>query len=294
MRLDRSKSTENSRIILALTALGKDVTNVGGYNLLAGLNEISYLRKQGTNGPVWALIALDSHDYAPQGDVTREKLIDTIIDLQMETGAWYISATNPSADTDMTAMAIQALAPYYKTNTKAKDAVDKALAYLSSIQKADGSFSAANGGSSSSESTAQVLAALCALGIDPVADSRFIKNGNTVLDGLCKFYVDGGGFRHNLNGERNAMATEQCYYALAAYFRMKAGKTALYDMSDVTLATNTPTNPTKPVTPATPSSGSTASADTGDNSSLPLWLGGCLCSAAAILVLLQEKKRRAR
>ena len=293
MRLDRSKSTENSRIILALTALGKDVTNVGGYNLLAGLNEMSYLRKQGTNGPVWALIALDSHDYAPQGDVTREKLIDTIIDLQMENGAWYISATNPSADTDMTAMAIQALAPYYKTNAKAKEAVDKALAYLSSIQNADGTFSAANGGSSSSESTAQVLVALCALGIDPVADSRFIKNGNTVLDGLCKFYVDGGGFRHDLNGERNAMATEQCYYALAAYFRMKAGKTALYDMSDVTLA-NTPTNPTKPITPATPSSGSTASADTGDNSSLPLWLGGCLCSAAAILVLLQEKKRRAR
>ena len=293
MRLDRSKSTENSRIILAQTALGKEVTNVHRYNLLAGLNEMSERRKQGTNGPVWALIALDSHDYAPQGDVTREKLIDTIIDLQMENGAWYISATNPSADTDMTAMAIQALAPYYKTNAKAKEAVDKALAYLSSIQNADGTFSAANGGSSSSESTAQVLVALCALGIDPVADSRFIKNGNTVLDGLCKFYVDGGGFRHDLNGERNAMATEQCYYALAAYFRMKAGKTALYDMSDVTLA-NTPTNPTKPITPATPSSGSTASADTGDNSSLPLWLGGCLCSAAAILVLLQEKKRRAR
>ena len=294
MRLDRSKSTENSRIILALTALGKDVTNVGGYNLLAGLNEMSYLQKQGTNGPVWALIALDSHDYTPQGNVTREKLIDTITGLQMENGAWYISDSNKSADTDMTAMAIQALAPYYKTNAKVKDAVDNALAYLSSIQKADGSFSAANGGSASGESTAQVLTALCALGIDPVADSRFIKSGSTVLDGLCKFYVDGGGFRHNLNGERNAMATEQCYYALAAYFRMKAGKTALYDMSDVTLATNTPAKPAKPVTPATPSSGSTASADTGDDSSLPLWMGGCLCSAAAILVLLQAKKRRAR
>lgn len=291
MRLDRSKSTENSRIILALTALGKDVTNVGGYNLLAGLNEMSYIRKQGTNGPVWALLALDSHNYAPQGDVTREKLIDTITGLQMENGAWYISDSNKSADTDMTAMAIQALAPYYKTNAKVKDAVDNALAYLSSIQKADGSFSAANGGSASGESTAQVLAALCALGIDPVADSRFIKNGNTVLDGLCKFYVDGGGFRHNLNGERNAMATEQCYYALAAYFRMKAGKTALYDMSDVTLATNTPTNPTKPVTPATPSSGSTASADTGDSSQMTLWLGGVLLSAAALTVLTRKRKR---
>lgn len=291
MRLSGSKSTENSRIILALTALGKDVTNVGGYNLLAGLNEMTYIRKQGTNGPVWALLALDSHNYAPQGDVTREKLINAITGLQMEDGAWYISDSNTSADTDMTAMAVQALAPYYKTNAKAKDAVDNALAYLSSIQNADGSFSAANGGSSSSESTAQVLAALCALGIDPVADSRFIKNGNTVLDGLCKFYVDGGGFRHNLNGERNAMATEQCYYALAAYFRMKAGKTALYDMSDVTLATNTPTNPAKPVTPATPSSGSTASADTGDNSSLPLWLGGVLLSAAALTVLTRRRKR---
>ncbi len=291
MRLSGSKSTENSRIILALTALGKDVTNVGGYNLLAGLNEMTYLRKQGTNGPVWALLALDSHNYAPKGDVTREKLIDTITGLQMENGAWYISDSNKSADTDMTAMAVQALAPYYKTDSKVKDAVDNALAYLSSIQKADGSFSAANGGSSSSESTAQVLAALCALGIDPVADSRFIKSGSTVLDGLCKFYVDGGGFRHNLNGERNAMATEQCYYALAAYFRMKAGKTALYDMSDVTLATNTPTNPTKPVTPATPSSGSTASADTGDSSQMTLWLGGVLLSAAALTVLTRKRKR---
>ena len=233
MRLSGSKSTENSRIILALTALGKDVTNVGGYNLLAGLNEMSYIQKQGTNGPVWALLALDSHDYAPQGDVTREKLINAITGLQMENGAWYISDSNKSADTDMTAMAIQALAPYYKTDSVVKTAVDKALAYLSSIQKADGSFSAANGGSASGESTAQVLAALCALGIDPITDSRFIKSGSTVLDGLCKFYVDGGGFRHDPNGERNTMATEQCYYALAAYHRMKAGQKFLYDMTDV-------------------------------------------------------------
>ena len=233
MRLNRSKSTENSRIILALTALGKDVTNVSGYDLLAGLNEMSYIQRQGTNGPVWALLALDSHNYAPQGDVTREKLINTITSLQMENGAWYISATNPSADTDMTAMAVQALAPYYKTDSGVKTAVDKALVYLSSIQNADGSFSAANGGSASSESTAQVLVALCALGIDPANDSRFIKSGSTVLDGLCQFYVNGGGFRHDLNGGRDAMATEQCYYALAAYHRMKAGQKFLYDMTDV-------------------------------------------------------------
>ncbi len=59
-------------MILALTAIGKDVTNVGGHNLLAGLDEMSYVTYQGINGPIWTLIALDSHDYAPQGDVTRE------------------------------------------------------------------------------------------------------------------------------------------------------------------------------------------------------------------------------
>ncbi len=50
-------------MILALTAIGKDPTNVGGHNLLKGLDSMSYINKQGINGPVFALIALDSHNY---------------------------------------------------------------------------------------------------------------------------------------------------------------------------------------------------------------------------------------
>lgn len=294
-QLSRTKSTENARLILALTALGYDVTDVGGHNLLQGLSSMSYLKKQGINGPIWALIAFDSHNYTiPAGDVTREKLIDTILSAQLPDGGWAFSGEK--ADSDMTAMAVQALAPYYKTNDNVKAAVDKAVAKLSEMQLADGSFYTYNtdgSRSTNAESTAQVVVALTALGINPETDARFVKNGCSVLDALCGFAVEGGGFRHDLNGKRNDMATEQCYYALTAYFRMKDGRPALYDMSDVTPATNTPTNPAKPV-PATPSSSSTASADTGDDSSLPLWLGGCLCSAAAILVLLQAKKRRAR
>lgn len=238
-RLHPAKVTDNARVILALTAIGKDVTNVGGHNLLKGLDSMAYVQAQDINGPIFTLIALDSHNYPTMGDVTREKLIQVILDAQLPGGGWNLSAEN--ADPDMTAMAIQALAPYYKTNETVKAAVDKALEALSALQRSDGGFD--SWGTVNSESCAQVIVALTALGIDPTADSRFVKNGHTVLDALAGFYVTGGGFRHTAGGERNDMATEQGYYALAAYYRFANTQTRLYDMSDVTIQTggsNTP------------------------------------------------------
>lgn len=238
-RLHPTKVTDNARVILALTAIGKDVTNVGGHNLLKGLDSMDYVQAQDINGPIFTLIALDSHNYPTMGDVTREKLIQVILDAQLNDGGWNLSAEN--ADPDMTAMAIQALAPYYKTNETVKAAVDKALEALSALQRSDGGFD--SWGTVNSESCAQVIVALTALGIDPTADSRFVKNGHTVLDALAGFYVTGGGFRHTAGGERNDMATEQGYYALAAYYRFANTQTRLYDMSDVTIQTggsNTP------------------------------------------------------
>lgn len=238
-RLHPTKVTDNARVILALTAIGKDVTNVGGHNLLKGLDSMDYVQTQDINGPIFTLIALDSHNYPTMGDVTREKLIQVILDAQLNDGGWDLSADK--ADPDMTAMAIQALAPYYKTNETVKAAVDKALEALSALQRSDGGFD--SWGTVNSESCAQVIVALTALGIDPTADSRFVKNGHTVLDALAGFYVTGGGFRHTADGERNDMATEQGYYALAAYYRFANTQTRLYDMSDVTIQTggsNTP------------------------------------------------------
>ena len=238
-RLHRAKVTDNARVILALTSIGKDVTNVGGHNLLKGLDSMDYIQTQGINGPIWALIALDSHNYPTSGDVTREKLIETILGAVLEDGGWTLSGTK--ADPDMTAMAIQALAPYYKTNETVKAAVDKALEALSALQRNDGGFG--SWGTVNSESCAQVIVALTALGIDPTADSRFVKNGLTVLDALASFYVTGGGFRHTAGGDLDGMATEQGYYALAAYYRFVNAQTRLYDMSDVTVQTggsNTP------------------------------------------------------
>ena len=232
-RLDKNKATENARIILALTAIGKDVTNVGGHDLLAGLNEMSYLSKQGINGAIFTLIALDSHSYTPAGDVTRDKLVQAILDAQISgDGGWSLDGKN--ADVDMTAMAIQALAAYYKSNSSAKKAVDKGLSWLSSVQQNDGGFT--SWGAANSESCAQVIVALTALGIDPAKDSRFIKNGVSVLDALCGFAVNGGGFKHlATETSANGMATEQGFYALVAYYRLLNGQSSLYDMTDVKL-----------------------------------------------------------
>ena len=227
------KPTESARIILALTAIGKDVTSVGGHDLLKGLNSMDYIKSQSVNGPVWTLLALDSYDYATSGDVTRDKLVEAILATQLPDGSWPVMKSKKIADIDMTAMAIQALAPYYSKNEAVKAAVDKALTFLSGAQAQDGGFAENVGGTKSSESAAQVLVALCAMKIDPMADSRFIKNNHTVLDALCVYYVTGGGFKHEATGDLNGMATEQGYYALAAYYRMKANQSFLYDMGDV-------------------------------------------------------------
>ncbi len=235
-QLHRDKSTENSRLILALTALGCDVSNVDGHNLLVGLNDMSFVKAQGINGPIWALIAIDSHDYEipAGGDVTREALVEAILDKQLEDGGWALSGVK--ADADMTGMALTALAPYYSTNADVKMAVDNALACLSLMQHSDGGFGSVDG--ACAESAAQVIVALTALGINPHTDSRFVKNNRSVLDALCDYYVEGGGFKHVASLEVNGMATEQSYYALTAYFRFLENRTALYDMSDVVIANN--------------------------------------------------------
>lgn len=233
-----SKSTENSRMILALTSIGKDPTDVAGYDLLEPLADLDYVKSQGINGPIFALIALDSHNYdipkAATGktQTTREALIDAILAAQLSDGGWNVNGNG--ADADMTAMAIQALAPYYSSNAKVKSAIDDALNRLSQMQEANGGYT--SWGTANAESVAQVIVALTSLGIDPASDGRFIKNGYSTLDALATFYNDKGGFKHSQSDttSSNGLATEQAYYALASWYRLKNGKTSLYDMSDVT------------------------------------------------------------
>ena len=235
VRLHHAKSTENSRTILGLTAAGYNAANVAGVDLTAGLTDMAYLRAQGTNGPIWALIALDCHGYdiprCADGEeqTTREGLVAEILSYQCSDGGWALMGDE--SDVDMTAMALTSLAPYQE-ETDVKAAVEQALTWLSNAQQDDGGFM--SWGTANSESCAQVIVALTALGIDPAADSRFVKNGASPLDGLCAFACEGGGFRHSDEQmESDGMATEQGFYALAAYDRFRQGQTRLFDMTDI-------------------------------------------------------------
>lgn len=226
--LHKRKYTEYSRVVLALTAMGKDPTNVAGYDLTAPLNDYDKTVWQGVNGPIWALIALDSGNYNCS---VRQKYIDCILEKELPQGGWTLAGDK--TDSDMTGMALQALAKY-QDQPKVKAAIDRALEWVSKNQNADGGFSTY--GEATCESTAQIIVALCTLGIDP-EDSRFVKNGNSAMDSLLSYYTKGKGFSHLPGGSNDGMATEQAFYALVAADRAENGKSALYEMnSNVTFS----------------------------------------------------------
>jgi hypothetical protein len=226
--LSNVKYTEYSRLILALTASGRDVTNVGGYNLLEKLSDFNSVVKQGINGAIFALIALDSGNYSiPKASgtaiqTTREILVDHILSREVTTDQGEkggFSLTGDAPDPDITGMALQALAQY-KDKPKVKAAIDRSLAVLNELQLANAGYE--TGGIENSESTAQVIVAKSALGID---------SGSNVA-ALMKYFNSDGSFRHVLTGAANQMATEQAFYALVAYDRFLQGKNPLYHMTD--------------------------------------------------------------
>lgn len=229
--------TDNERIALALTAIGKDPANVGGENLLKALQNKDIMQVTDTsntdiNGLVMGLLALNSRNYTSD----TSWLVQAVLAQQNEDGSWRASAdTKPVGDVDMTAMALQALAPYHKDggNETVNTAVRKALNWLSGKYRS---------GYASSESCAQVVIALSALNLDANTDARFTKTveGKTlsVLGNLLQYRVaENGGFKHQFADKAvNEMATEQALCAMAAYARFTEKANALYDMTDAACA----------------------------------------------------------
>lgn len=241
-KLTSTTYTDYDKVILGLTSIGINASNVGGHNLFDALADMKNVKKQGINGVIWTLMALNAHpDYnipkksGVSEQTTEEKLIQTILDRQLKDGGWSMSGER--SDTDLTAMAMQSLTPYYGKREDVTKALDQAIFRLSNLQTSTGGYASYN--TETSESCAQVIVALSGLGIDSKKDARFMKNGTSVFTRLMDYYVDHG-FAHVLpaNGKtakKNSMATEQGMYAFASYQRMKLGKTSLYDMSDMKL-----------------------------------------------------------
>ena len=283
--LHRIKATEYHRISLAVLALGGDPTAFGKtasgepVNLIAegtyNWKHSDSLGTQGLNGWIWALITLDAGDYDIPADArySREDIVSGILAGQTEEGGFGLS--DGSSDVDITAMALQALACDVSLREDVRGSVDRALTWLSAQQNKTGDFSA--WGASSAESTAQVVIALCSLGIDPRTDTRFVKEGRSALDGLMQYQVDGGMFRHTLDGEADVMTTEQAALALIALERLDGGAKRLYDLREVTVYKETACSP-----------------EAAKNGTLWIWVGGAAMAAAGagVLVFVKRGKKK--
>lgn len=235
--LHRSKATEWHRIALTVMALGGNPESFGtdangnSVNLIAdgtynfGGEDIG---AQGNNAYIYALITLDAGNFTVPNSArySREYLINALLKNQEEDGGFGIM--KGKSDVDITAMAIQALAPY-SGQSEVYTAIDKALSMLSAAQNDDGSFT--NWDNVSSESCSQVIIALCSLGLDPKTDERFVKNENSVFVALMSFRLSDGSFSHNLDSkESDAIATEQAILALCSMIKARDGK-RLYDFT---------------------------------------------------------------
>ena len=224
------RMTEYARVVLALAATGQDPANVNGHNLVAPLGDTDRVKRQGINGAIWALIALDSNDFLiNSGSDARNAYIEKIVNWQGNDGGWTLRGeAGEAGDPDITGMALTALAPY-RDRQDVRAAVNRGIAFLSRVQEPNGGFS---GGWSDSnlESAVQVAVALTTLGI-PIEDSRFVKNGNTLLDNILSFQNSDGSFKHGSNRDgRDQMSSEQGLYGLVAIRRALNGQSSLFDM----------------------------------------------------------------
>lgn len=272
-QITRAKYSDYSKLILALTAIGVDARDVMGHNLLAYLSDYENVSRQGNNGTIWALIALNSNpayeipeDPSAVQQNSEELLVKKVVGMQCQDGGWTMMGT--TGDSDMTGMAMQALASYYNKDgyEDVTAAIDKGLAWIEKNQLSSGGFGTMK--TETSESVAQIITALCGVGIDCGEDARFIKNGKWPMTGLFQYYMPEGGFMHvaadagnnggGAGGIIDGMATEQGLYATVAYRRFLDGETFLYDMSDVAISAGT-----KPVVSPTIDTGS----NSGGNSS---------------------------
>lgn len=236
--LDRVKSTPYHRIALTVMALGGDPTAFGtkpdgtAINLIADgtWNFSGNIGAQGLNGWIYALLTLDAWGgEVPEGAaVTRQDMVQAIVSAQEPEGGFGLAAGD--SDVDITAMALQALAPYASEHS---DTIDAALTWLSEQMTDDGTFRSY--GDDSAESSAQVLLALCALGIDPEEDPRFRKGVETVLTGIDRFRCGDGTYSH-LRGEQKGdyLASAQMLLAITALNKLRSGSGWIFDYTGYT------------------------------------------------------------
>lgn len=228
------KTTDYARLVLTLTQMGVDASDFYGYNLIEKLYNFKNLNSSPSNYIAWSLIAIDSYNYEipKTAKWQREDMVDLLLDYQCDNGSFgLINSKNGSLD--MTAMIVQALAPY-RDYEKVSDSIDKAINWLKTQMQSDCGFVAE--GDENSCTTAQIIVALSALGENPIDPQTGFATGNdSIIHNITQFVCEDGGFSLYPGGRKNYMSTYQVTYSLIAFDRLRNGENYLYDLSDITI-----------------------------------------------------------
>ncbi len=223
------------KAILGLRGINGDLEKLYTVNSNTSINAIEKLNAVTHNASAWkAPYTMAAYNQGISNKEKEDALIAAVLGNQKEDGSWDEFGT-----IDTTANMIAGLS-FYKDRPEVKAAIDKAIHYLSLQQHENGTFADTWSGENSN-STAMVIVGLAAAGVNPDKDARFIKNGNSALDGLMSFSLDdNSGFGFTDNTAVNAMSTEQSFRALiAAANIMETNKACnVYDFS---------TNPKEPI-----------------------------------------------
>lgn len=204
----KKKKTLSCGAVRALVALGMDPSNIEGLDYLKPLTYLDDKEFPRLGDCLKDVDAVDPNVWRARGidaDMLVDKYAAAMIEYQMPNGKfddhyqyvlkqgedWQTSGFTNKDQVELNADAVAALAPHTDKEYIAKS-VESAIEYLSSVQLADGSFPGRDG-LPDGAATLAVLDMMDAAGIS-LNDERFVKNGNTVADGLKTFYIDGLGF----------------------------------------------------------------------------------------------------
>lgn len=224
------KPTDIARTALALSAMGKDITDVGGVNLAAMLYNHPSL-DAGSNELAYALLALDARNTAiPEGAKwTREAIVNKLLTYQNTSDGGFGLFDNQTTSVDMTAIVVQAIAPYKSQNAAVAQAADLSVQYFKNKMSTDYDFD------SNSNTTAVVVLALTSLGIDPANEANgFGTADNNVITALYGYrVVNGAGYTYMLGENANAYATVQAMQAFNAYKMLVGGDGAYWKWPEI-------------------------------------------------------------
>ena len=220
------KPTDIAKVAMALTIIGKDITDIEGINLAEWMYDSTHLT-DGSNEFLWVLLALDAADIKIPDNAkwTREAMIEGLLKFQNPEKGFFGLTDNKTGSIDLTAMSLQPLSRYRAKDPKVEAAVKKAVSWLKNAVGDDYGFG-------TSEGTSQVILALSALGIDPtLPEEGFGSSNMNMITNLMDYKGSKGGFIHTPGMDIvYEISTIQALEAFDSYLMFTKDNTAYWDL----------------------------------------------------------------